>query len=227
MCVLALWVGLDPKVPLAVAANRDEAYDRPSAPPAEIEPGILAGRDLRSGGTWLGVNRDGLFVAVTNRQAPPRTATSVSRGVLALETLRTRKLACAVGLAEKRVRENTFPGFNWIAVQGDEGVALHFDGTIRKVSFGAGAHVISSDRDLDDPEMPEKLLFHRSFGPGLPDLGAIQAYLRSHDGERPVCKHQEHFGTVSSTIYQGGASPRYLFAAGPSCRTRFEPVPGM
>jgi uncharacterized protein with NRDE domain len=92
MCVLALWLGLDPKTPLVAAANRDESYDRPSSPPAEIEPGIVAGKDLLGGGTWLGVNRHGLFVAVTNRKSPERTPDSLSRGLLALEALRCRRL---------------------------------------------------------------------------------------------------------------------------------------
>lgn len=92
MCVLALWLGTDPKAPLIAAANRDEAYDRPSAPPAEIEPGIVAGKDLLGGGTWLGFNRHGLFVAVTNRRTPARADRSLSRGLLALEALRCRKL---------------------------------------------------------------------------------------------------------------------------------------
>jgi uncharacterized protein with NRDE domain len=78
--------------PLVVAANRDEAYDRPSAPPAEIEPGIIDGKDLLGGGTWLGFNRHGLFVAVTNRSTPPRAPDSLSRGLLALESLRCRRL---------------------------------------------------------------------------------------------------------------------------------------
>jgi uncharacterized protein with NRDE domain len=88
MCVLALLLGRE----LRVAANRDEFYGRPAAPPAEVEPGILAGRDLLAGGTWLGLNRRGLFVAVTNRRTPVRTPESRSRGLLALEALRCREL---------------------------------------------------------------------------------------------------------------------------------------
>ncbi len=89
MCVLAVVLAPDG---LRVAANRDEFLERPSAPPAEVEPGIVAGRDLRSGGTWLGVNRRGLFVAVTNRHAPARAPEPLSRGLLALEALRCREL---------------------------------------------------------------------------------------------------------------------------------------
>lgn len=92
MCVLALFLPGAGRGPAVVAANRDEYYDRPSAPPSEVEPGIVAGRDLRAGGTWLGVNRHGLFVALTNRRRPEKRPDSLSRGLLALEALRCRQL---------------------------------------------------------------------------------------------------------------------------------------
>jgi hypothetical protein len=127
-----------------------------------------------------------------------------------------------VGVAEKRARENSYPGFNWVAVQDAEGIALHFDGALRTLPFGAGTHVISSDRDLDDPSMPEKRLFDRTFGSGLPGPAEIQGFLRSHEGERPVCKHHDRFGTVSSALYWAGSPARFLFADGPPCQTPFE-----
>jgi uncharacterized protein with NRDE domain len=92
MCVLALFLDPGGPIPLIAAANRDEALSRPSRPPGEVEPGIVAGRDLAGGGTWLGVNDRGLFVAVTNRRAPEKTDASYSRGLLALEALRCRRL---------------------------------------------------------------------------------------------------------------------------------------
>lgn len=92
MCVLALLIDRHPGFPLIAAANRDEFYDRPSALPQALEPGIVGGRDLRGGGTWLGINRRGLFVAITNRAAPERTPDSWSRGLLAREALRCREL---------------------------------------------------------------------------------------------------------------------------------------
>ncbi|CAG4916153.1 NRDE family protein [Paraburkholderia gardini] len=55
-----------------LAANRDEFLRRTADPMqwwADV-PGLLAGRDLVGGGTWLGVTRDGRFAALTNYRAP-------------------------------------------------------------------------------------------------------------------------------------------------------------
>src|SRR5262245_42295446 len=223
MCVLAMWLGMDPRAPLIVAANRDESLTRPSAPPAEVEPGVIAGRDLESGGTWLGYNRHGLFIAVTNRRSPARTADSLSRGLLALETLRCRKLPCVEGIVERRVRDHAFAGFNLVAVVDGQGLCLHYDGTLRRAPFGAGVHVVSSDRDLDDPSMAEKQAADRIAG--VPDEETLKKFLASHEGDRPVCKHGDLFGTVSSTILVDRSdSFRMLHADGPPCRTPFAEI---
>jgi uncharacterized protein with NRDE domain len=66
MCVLAFAWRAREECPLVAIANRDEFHARPAAPLARWDSGILAGRDLRSGGTWLGVGPNGRFVALTN-----------------------------------------------------------------------------------------------------------------------------------------------------------------
>jgi hypothetical protein len=56
----------------------------------------------------------------------------------------------------------------------------------------------------------------------LPDEAALQELLRTHDGERPICKHEERYGTVSSTIYVDGQDgPRLLYADGAPCQGLF------
>lgn len=76
MCLLVLAWKAHPRYRLVVAANRDEYHDRPAAPlghwPAPAD--ILAGRDLRAGGTWLGVDRHRRFAVVTNFRDPPPDA---------------------------------------------------------------------------------------------------------------------------------------------------------
>lgn len=68
MCVLALAWKAHPDWPLILAGNRDELHERASAPAARWpdHPHIIAGRDLVSGGSWLGISETGRLAVVTN-----------------------------------------------------------------------------------------------------------------------------------------------------------------
>jgi uncharacterized protein with NRDE domain len=72
MCVAAVAWLAHPRWRLVAIGNRDEFHDRPTAPPDAWpdRPAILAGRDLRAGGTWLGVTAAGRFALVTNFRVP-------------------------------------------------------------------------------------------------------------------------------------------------------------
>lgn len=85
MCLIAIAVDAAPDLPLVVAANRDEFFDRPSATAGwwRDAPRICAGRDLQGGGTWMGITREGRFAAVTNyRDLSIRVEEPRSRGAL-------------------------------------------------------------------------------------------------------------------------------------------------
>ena len=68
MCLLVMAWQAHPRYRLVVAANRDEFHERPAAPMTKWPPpnDILAGRDLRSHGTWLGLDRQRRFGVITN-----------------------------------------------------------------------------------------------------------------------------------------------------------------
>lgn len=82
MCLIVFAWKILPNTPLIAAANRDEFLDRPSMPANtwEDHPQIFAGRDLKAGGTWLGVTQSNRFAAITiihdlqatNNDAPSR-----------------------------------------------------------------------------------------------------------------------------------------------------------
>lgn len=81
MCLLVLAWKSHPRYRLVLAGNRDEFHDRAAAPLNwwQDDPRILAGRDLKAHGTWLGVARSGRFGVVTNYrdlQAPVDNAPS-------------------------------------------------------------------------------------------------------------------------------------------------------
>jgi uncharacterized protein with NRDE domain len=85
MCLLVFAWKAHPRYRLVMAANRDEFHDRPAAALGawQDEPGILAGRDLRSGGTWMGAARPGRYAVVTNfRELEQPAAGAPSRGAL-------------------------------------------------------------------------------------------------------------------------------------------------
>lgn len=85
MCLIVLANDLHSDYELIVAANRDEFYDRPTAPLNAwgTHPEIYAGKDLQGGGTWMGVDEQGRFAALTNFRDPARRRTDApTRGTL-------------------------------------------------------------------------------------------------------------------------------------------------
>ena len=72
MCVAAVAWDCHPDLLLVAIANRDEFHERPAAPLARWSDAqdIIAGRDLRGGGTWLGVSEAGDFALLTNFRDP-------------------------------------------------------------------------------------------------------------------------------------------------------------
>jgi uncharacterized protein with NRDE domain len=104
MCSIILsWMPGD-RWPLLVAANRDEMLDRPWDAPGRFWPdaGVMAGRDRLAGGTWLGLNDDGVVAALLNRAGSlGPIAGRRSRGELPLFALgeRSATAACARILA--------------------------------------------------------------------------------------------------------------------------------
>ncbi|MEN6620491.1 MAG: NRDE family protein [Smithella sp.] len=139
MCLILLAYKVHPSYPLVVAANRDEDYERPSSP-AEFwkdAPNVLAGRDLRDKGTWLGITREGKFAALTNYRDPAAFKKDApSRGKLIRNYLRNSSSAAAY---IKRVsgNSNEYNGFNIICSDGaDLFVYSNRNGALQKLTAG-------------------------------------------------------------------------------------------
>jgi len=91
MCLAVLALHELAHLPVLIAANRDEYHARPTAPAAPWDDGsdIVAGRDLKSGGTWMGMTRGGRYALVTNFRDPMRVLPDApSRGDLVGDFLR-------------------------------------------------------------------------------------------------------------------------------------------
>ncbi|RZI42795.1 hypothetical protein EGT07_12460 [Herbaspirillum sp. HC18] len=116
MCLIVFAWQVVPGIPLMAAGNRDEFYERPSAPAAwwNDHPQVFAGRDLRSGGSWMGVTREGRFAAVTNIRDPSEKRPDArSRGELVADYL--SGIASPTQYVENlALRAGEYSGFNLI-----------------------------------------------------------------------------------------------------------------
>lgn len=85
MCLIFLSLNNHPTYKLILAGNRDEFYNRKTAPAQfwQDHPNVLGGRDLEAGGTWLGMSKLGKVAMVTNYRDPQHIAPNApSRGRL-------------------------------------------------------------------------------------------------------------------------------------------------
>lgn len=234
MCTLVLSLEAE-NGSLRVAANRDEAYARPSEPPRTLDEGarLFGGRDAVAGGTWLALRLTPprRLVAILNRRehAPPLPGDTkhLSRGLLCLEAGRISELAALPSLLRDRVA--TFPVAPFTLLAAEPGVVLTyaFEGDdVRETVVGPGLHAWTHGEadDPGDPRVRQVLAAARDAATPrtlASFADAVLPALSSHDGERPVCLHGERYGTVSAAFVALSADgvPEFRFAPGPPCTT--------
>lgn len=129
---------------MIVAANRDEFYERPTEQAAfwSDAPDILAGRDLKHGGTWLGVTKGGKFAAVTNYRDPFASAGNVSRGELVNNFLMDDKDAESY-LRNIERHADDYSGFN-LFVADEESLAYFSNRELKIKKLTVGIYGLSN-----------------------------------------------------------------------------------
>jgi uncharacterized protein with NRDE domain len=223
MCLLMLAWQSHPRYRLVVAANRDEFHDRPAAALAPWPPpsSILAGRDLRADGTWLGIDRARRFGVVTNFRElqPPRTH-APSRGGLIPDYLQGSATAAGF-LAALAPDAASYSGFNLLLTDRDSlwyasnrttpfaralpagvyGLANELLDTpwpkLERVRAGFGRWLVQTDADREDLF---RLLADRTpsaEGAGGPTGGLPREWARALSA--PFVLHS-HYGTRCSTV---------------------------
>jgi uncharacterized protein with NRDE domain len=167
MCLLVLAWQVHPRYPLIVAANRDEYHERPTAPLAAWDgrSGIVGGRDLRAGGTWLAVNRQRRFGVITNFRDLQRPLPGApSRGML-IPSYLNQSQGPGAFLATTEPAASTYPGFNLLLADDRE---LWY-ATNRSNPFARrlapGIHGLSNE--LLDAPWPKLLRVRRQFATWL------------------------------------------------------------
>ncbi|WP_436924551.1 NRDE family protein [Halosimplex amylolyticum] len=245
MCTLVFAWQVFTDAPVVAAANRDEMRDRPSTPPALVDesPRVLAPRDEEAGGTWIGYNEHGVFVAITNRWtgAEDEGAAERSRGLLVRDALRQSTAEEAARLVERELDDRRYDGFNLVIADANAALFVEWDGDSRRVqNFDPGVHVVvnvGADGDYVIPEARAEAGEAQAH-----NAGNVAAVLQVEPGETStawldraadvisdheygVCIHRDHFGTRSSSLVEiGREGSRYRYADGPPCETDYRTV---
>jgi uncharacterized protein with NRDE domain len=142
MCLVALAIDQHARFPLVVASNRDEFFRRPTAhlgwwTPNPGAPDVLSGRDLQSGGTWMGVTAEGRMALLTNvRGARTHEADAPSRGRIVTDWLAARESTADFWTRTALSGHN---GFNLVAADFRRGECLwasNVDGQPRRLGPG-------------------------------------------------------------------------------------------
>lgn len=216
MCLIAFhW---EPETgALQVWANRDEFHARPALATAfwPEAPGVLAGKDLLHGGSWMGVNRNGRFAALTNYRDPRATSGERSRGQLISDFLMSSEPASCYA---ERVQADVddYGGFSLLV---SDGHSLWLAGTHESAASRVtpGWHGLSNARldtpwpkltrlvalarqqaDSDDGEQQLAILCDTE----VPDEALLPDTGVGHLWERllaPICIQSPVYGTRNST----------------------------
>ncbi len=236
MCTVITVLGVHPAAPLIVAANRDEFLDRPSAPPGPHGDGLFGPRDLRAGGTWMAINRHGVFATLTNAVPPDLAGTQgkASRGEVPGQVLRGRTAEEAAEIASAFQPGRTLPYYLIVADRRAAFGSLVDEERNDTVPLEPGVHV-QENRVLDDPDSEkvtrvDELLADLADWPVHVLVPRLHAVLSDHDPRFPplrrLCVHVDGYGTRSASIllYRGDdptAAPDWWFCDGHPCEGRF------
>jgi hypothetical protein len=240
MCTLVVLRRPDHDWPIILAANRDEMASRPWKPPARHWPdraNVRAGIDELAGGTWLGLNDEGVVAGILNRRDSLGPDDRLrTRGELVLEALDHADAANAVeALAELDGR--AYRSFNMVVADNRDAYWLRSlgaaaGGGVEVIELATGLSMLTA-HDLNDPASARTRTYLPRFEAAAPpdpeagDWAAWEALMAMRDhapdadrGEAMTVVTDFGFGTLSSSLialsamHLENARPSYRFAPG-------------
>lgn len=153
MCLIIFALNQHPKYKLIIAANRDEFFNRPTleADFWKEDDSILGGRDIQSGGTWFGMNKNGRFIAITNYRDPENENVSdKSRGELSKKFLLHNQNVSEF-LTDVSKNKQKYNGFNLLLSDDNFKSLYHYSNiTDQSMKINDGIHGLSNHL-LDSP----------------------------------------------------------------------------
>jgi uncharacterized protein with NRDE domain len=220
MCLLTFNWGNHPTYKLVLVANRDEYFSRPSQPIHLWEEGFYAGKDLKAGGTWLGIHPSGKFAFLTNyRDFTQKKESKLTRGNLVKEYLSSSQSPVDYLEALQKIK-GEFDGFNLVV--GDRHQLLflsNYQEEIQVLSpnlYGLSNALLDTpwhkvtlakkqlqtflDANSNNPQMLMQAVHSRVMAEDhlLPDTGV--GYAMEKKLSRQFITIDDYYGTVNSTV---------------------------
>src|ERR1700681_398094 len=241
MCTVLVLLRPEHPWPLIVGANRDERLDRAFGAPGRWwrdTPQIVAGRDVLGGGSWFGLNDDGVVATIVNgvHRLGPLDG-KASRGEIVLRALRERDAASAARFAGA-LAPDRYRGFTLLIADRREAFAVTSDEHRVRVDALAPGHHMITPEGCDVTSSPRYAAHFASFRsaqapePATDDWIAWTELLRRADDDDPhramTVATGAELGTVCSTLLALPAPPQtppvMQFANGPPTRVPYESV---
>lgn len=216
-----------------LAANRDERVERLWDPPAAWwpdRPGVIAGRDRTGGGTWMGINRQGVVATVLNRPGTLGPAAGKrSRGDLPLMAL-DQPTAAQAAEALTHLDAELWRGFNMVLADRTgawfvKGLG-HGQPVAEPLRQGVSMVTAHDPNDLDSPRTARHLARFEAAEPVWDAWRAILSDRQGQPAEQLNVVPRAGFGTVSASFVTlpAAGDPIWLFAAGPPDEAPFRAV---
>ncbi|HXQ39649.1 MAG TPA: NRDE family protein [Candidatus Udaeobacter sp.] len=231
--------------PVILAANRDEMASRPWRPPARHwpdRPQVIAGLDELAGGSWLGINDDGVVAGIMNRSASLGPSPGKrSRGELVLEALEHADADIAAG-ALSELDPQAYRPFNMILADSRDCFWLRHSGLrieVNRVPEGVSMLTAHDLNDTASRRIGHFLPLFRAVPAPDPERGdwhSWESLLASREhgagagpGDAMTIVSEDGFGTLSSALIAlpvpgQDRRPIWLFSAGRPDVAPFLPV---
>ncbi len=232
--------------PVVALHNRYLGLDTREEPPRSWGDGVYAPYDFSSNGTWIGINRDGLLMAITNQETQTIAKPSRSRGLLAVDVLRecSSSKEAREYLNDGSIRDQYRTG-NFILADSDSAYHVLWDAITmtREIKPGPyalgvitrypGLEITGRASEIWQSSESRRLRAYRllaQFKPSGIDDAVSKLMEVSGDHEYgkttgSICWHSEQFRQTSSTIMAPGPNPRVLYCTGNHCENDFVEQP--
>lgn len=192
MCTLLFRHRPEDEYPLALLANRDEAYDRPSAGWAwrGVDREFFAPLDREAGGSWIGLGASSVVVVLTNILPSARGGDFRSRGALVTDLLGFGKAAEAAETVEREVPATGYSQFNLLVADRETAWMLVWHrGRLKRFAIEPGAY------EVRNRPFTGKASKSQVEGENVAWLERMAPRLKRHP---QVCKHGLGYGTRCS-----------------------------